>query len=94
MPFGRHTYGIEAAAQAFFGKTVEARPRRRSSRSPRPRRWLLVSMVKQPNPDPDDPDEFPGYDPTRSAKAEANAVGRWDYVRGQMVELTAVPDKA
>ena len=27
-------------------------------------------MVKQPEPDPDDPEGYPGYDPTRSPEAE------------------------
>ncbi len=85
VPFGRQTYGIEAAAQAFFGKTAN-----RNAKLPQitdAEAMVLVSMVKQPNPDPDDPDGSPGYDPTFSPKAEEQARARWDYVRGQMVEL-------
>jgi membrane peptidoglycan carboxypeptidase len=88
VPFGRRTYGIEAAAQAYFNKTVknDAPPERQLSDA---EAMALVSMVKQPEPDPDNPEGFPGYDPTRSDKAKVNAVGRWGYVREQMVKLNA-----
>ena len=44
-------------------------------------------MVKQPEPDPDDP-EVPRLRPDpQPGEAKTNATGRWDYVRGQMVEL-------
>jgi membrane peptidoglycan carboxypeptidase len=86
VPFGRNTYGIEAAAQAYFGKTV------RKSAPPEAQitdaqAMALVAMVKQPEPDPANPEEFPGYDPTRSERAKQNAIGRWNYVRDQMVQL-------
>jgi len=86
VPFGRQTYGIEAAAQAFFGKTAnrKAKPAQQITDA---EAMVLVSMVKQPNPDPGDPDGSPGYDPTFSPKADEQARVRWDYVRGQMVEL-------
>ena len=93
VPFGRHTYGIEAAAQAYFGKTVskKAKPEEQITKT---EAMALVSMVKQPEPDPDNPDEYPGYDPTSSEKAQENATGRWEYVRDQMVELNKqYPDK-
>jgi membrane peptidoglycan carboxypeptidase len=93
VAFGRNTYGAEAAAKAYFGKTINrtAPPEQQVSKA---EAMALVSMVKQPEPDPDNPDEFPGYDPTRSEKALENATGRWGYVRDQMVELNkAYPEK-
>jgi membrane peptidoglycan carboxypeptidase len=48
---------------------------------------VLVSMVKQPEPDPDDPEASPGYDPTRGPTALANSKARWAYVRDGMVKL-------
>jgi len=86
VPFGRQTYGIEAAAQAFFGKTIKktAKPEEQITVA---EAMALVLMVKQPNPNPDNPKGEPGYDPTYSPEAEANSHGRWDYVRNQMVEL-------
>jgi membrane peptidoglycan carboxypeptidase len=86
VPFGRNTYGIEAAAQAYFGKTVKksAPPEQQITDA---EAMALVAMVKQPEPDPDDPENFPGYDPTRGDKAKQNAINRWEYVRGQMVKL-------
>jgi len=44
-------------------------------------------MVKQPEPDPNDPEGYPGYDPTRGAKARENSVARWTYVRDAMVTM-------
>ncbi len=89
VPFGRGTHGIEAAAQAYFGKSA-------SKSAPAAKQitvsqaMLLVSMVKQPEPDPDDPNGHPGYDPTNPANnylAKQNAIGRWTYVRDNMVKL-------
>jgi membrane peptidoglycan carboxypeptidase len=86
VPFGRNTYGIEAAAQAFFGKTAKksAPPEQQITAA---EAMLLVLMVKQPNPDPADPEGSPGYDPTYSPTAEKAARLRWDYVHTQMIEL-------
>jgi membrane peptidoglycan carboxypeptidase len=86
VPFGRQARGAEAAAKAYFGKTInkDAPPEQQITKS---EAMALVAMVKQPEPDPDNPDEFPGYDPTRSDKAKENATDRWGYVRNQMVEL-------
>ncbi len=54
VPFGRQTYGIEAAAQAFFNKTAKrtAPPEQQLTLA---EAMVLVAMVKQPNPNPDDP---------------------------------------
>jgi membrane peptidoglycan carboxypeptidase len=87
VSFGRQAYGIEAAAHAFFGKSA--------AKSVAPEfqlTWaeavVLVAMVKQPYPDPADPQGHPGYDPTVSPEAEASARQRFDYVREQLVEMS------
>jgi membrane peptidoglycan carboxypeptidase len=86
VPFGRQTYGIEAAAQAYFGKTAK-----RTAPPAQQITWaeamVLVAMVKQPNPDPDDPVGQPGYDPSYSPEAKANAAQRFDYIRAQLVQM-------
>jgi membrane peptidoglycan carboxypeptidase len=86
VPFGRGTHGAEAAAQAYFHKTINknAPPEQQLTVS---EAMLLVSFVKQPEPDPSDPTGHPGYDPTINAVAKENAVGRWNYVRGSEVSL-------
>src|SRR5437764_9399787 len=86
VPFGRGAYGIEAAAQAFFGKTAN-RNAPAASQVAVSEAMVLAAMVKQPEPDPDDPDGHPGYDPTRGATALANSQARWAYVRDGMVAL-------
>jgi membrane peptidoglycan carboxypeptidase len=86
VPFGRGAYGIEAAAEAFFGKTAR-------SAAPTGQQvtvaeaMVLASLVKQPEPDPDDPDGYPGYDPARGGRAAANSISRWEYIREGMVSL-------
>ncbi len=86
VPFGRGAYGIEAAAQAFFGKTANknASPARQLTVA---EAMVLVSMVKQPEPNPNDPEGQPGYDPTRGPTALENSRSRWNYVRDGMVSL-------
>jgi membrane peptidoglycan carboxypeptidase len=93
VPFGRQTYGIEAAAQAFFGKTVKktAPPEQQITVA---EAMALVLMVKQPNPNPADPKGQPGYDPTYSPEAEQNSRGRWEYVRQQMLDLKYLTPEA
>jgi membrane peptidoglycan carboxypeptidase len=90
VPFGRGAYGIEAAAAEFFGKTADrdAAPQRQLTVA---EAMLLAAMVKQPEPDPDDPEGRPGYDPTRGPVAAAEARSRWEYVRAGMVELGYLP---
>jgi membrane peptidoglycan carboxypeptidase len=86
VPFGRGAYGVEAAAQAYFGKTAN-RNAPQASQITVAEAMVLVSMVKQPEPDPNDPEGHPGYDPTRNATALANSEARWEYVRDGMVKL-------
>ncbi|HEX6869945.1 MAG TPA: transglycosylase domain-containing protein, partial [Micromonosporaceae bacterium] len=92
VPFGRGSYGIEAAAQAYFGKTAnkKANPKVQLTVS---EAAMIMAMVKQPEPNPEDPVNEPGYDPKRSKDPTANAnalelsKGRWSYVLDGMVEL-------
>ena len=91
VPFGRQTYGIEAAARAFFGKTANntAPPEQQLTWA---EAMVLVAMVKQPYPDPADPEGLPGYDPTVGPAADANARSRFDYVRGQLVAMGSLSE--
>jgi membrane peptidoglycan carboxypeptidase len=86
VPFGRGAYGVEAAAQAFFGKSAR-RDTPLTSQITVAEAMLLASLVKQPEPDPDDPTGKPGYDPARGGVAAANSQSRWEYVREGMVAL-------
>jgi membrane peptidoglycan carboxypeptidase len=86
VPFGRGAHGIEAAAQSFFGKTANKNAPRRDQVTVS-EAMVLVSLVKQPEPDPNDPEGHPGYDPTRSDLARENSIARWNYVRDAMVGL-------
>ncbi len=91
VPFGRQTYGIEAAARAFFGKTANntVPPEQQLTWA---EAMVLVAMVKQPYPDPADPEGLPGYDPTVGPAADANARARFDYIRGQLVAMGALSE--
>ncbi|MET8908855.1 transglycosylase domain-containing protein [Micromonospora sp. NPDC004551] len=86
VPFGRGAYGIEAAAQTFFGKTVrrDAPPKQQLTQA---EAMVLCAMVKQPEADPADPEGSPGYDPRRNALAKQNSIDRWNYIRDGMVKL-------
>jgi membrane peptidoglycan carboxypeptidase len=84
VPFGRGAFGIEAAAQAFFGKSanVHAPPAQQITLA---EAMVLVAMIKQPEANPADPEGEPGYDPTRGPKALANSQDRWNYIRDGLV---------
>ncbi|MGR6319462.1 transglycosylase domain-containing protein [Micromonospora soli] len=86
VPFGRGAYGIEAAAQTYFGKTVrrDAPPAQQLTQA---EAMVLCAMVKQPEADPNDPEGSPGYDPGRNARARQNSIDRWNYIRDGMVKL-------
>jgi membrane peptidoglycan carboxypeptidase len=86
VPFGRGAYGVEAGAQAFFGKTANKNAPR-ASQVTVSEAMVLVAMVKQPEADPNDPNGHPGYDPKRSPTALENSKSRWSYVRESMVSL-------
>ncbi|WP_243704669.1 transglycosylase domain-containing protein [Micromonospora sp. KC723] len=69
--FGRNAYGIEAAAQAYFGKSV--------SKVDVAEAAVLAALIKQPEPSA----THQGYDPAVNPTA---AKERWNYVIGAMVE--------
>ncbi|HZN17351.1 MAG TPA: transglycosylase domain-containing protein [Micromonosporaceae bacterium] len=79
--FGRGAYGIEAAAQAFFGKSVLEPPA-----SPRAvtvaEAAVLAAVIRQPVPDTNSGHQ--GFDPHFNLP---EAKGRWDYVLTNMVEM-------
>jgi membrane peptidoglycan carboxypeptidase len=89
VPFGRGAYGIEAAAQAYLGKTAN-RNAPAAQQVTMAEAMVLVAMVKQPNPNPDNPDGEPGYDPTRSEIALDNSKARWEYVRQGLIATAAL----
>lgn len=89
VPFGRGAYGIEAAAQAYLGKTAN-RNAPADQQVTMAEAMLLVAMVKQPEPNPANPDGEPGYDPTRGDLALANSRDRWAYIRGGLVTTGAL----
>jgi membrane peptidoglycan carboxypeptidase len=89
--FGRGAYGVQAAAHAFFGKSVEKLNVSESA--------LLAAQIRAPNGsyDPGDPLG------KRNAHGKHTPQGRWSYVLDQMVktgkltsrhreELTKLPD--
>ncbi len=86
VSFGRNTYGVEAASLAFFGKTANKNAPA-AQQITKADAMVLVSMVKQPEPDPNDPKNHPGYDPTYSPLALKQAQDRFEYVRQQMRDL-------
>ncbi|MFK3982561.1 transglycosylase domain-containing protein [Micromonospora sp. NPDC050397] len=71
--FGRGAYGIDAAAQAYFGKPVDKLTIAEGA--------VLAAVIKQPQPD--SLTGHKGYDPAENLEA---AKGRWDYVLSGMIE--------
>ncbi len=86
VPFGRGTHGVEAASQAYFGKTAR-RGAERSAALSLAEAIVLIAMIRQPEPDPADPANLPGFDPSRSPRALENSKARWSEIRASMVEL-------
>ena len=70
--FGRGAYGVEAAAQAFFGKDAQQLTVEED--------MVLAGMIKQPEPDNSG---NKGFDPNNSLP---DATDRWKYVKEQMVK--------
>ncbi|MEV1331715.1 transglycosylase domain-containing protein [Micromonospora costi] len=69
--FGRGAYGIQAAAQTYFGKDVDKLNPAEGA--------VLAALIKQPEPSA----SHKGYDP---AINPTDAKGRWDYVIGGMIQ--------
>ena len=92
IPFGRQTYGIEAAARVYFGKTArgDAPPDRQLSTA---ESMLLLALVRQPYPDPGDA-ASPGFDPAAGELAEQNSRQRWAEIRDEMVALNYLTNDA
>jgi len=70
--FGRGAYGVEAAAQAFFGKDAQQLTVEED--------MVLAGLIKQPEPDSSG---NKGFDPNNSLP---DATDRWKYVKEQMVK--------
>ncbi|PWR12516.1 glycosyl transferase [Micromonospora sicca] len=68
--FGRGAYGIEAAAQTYFGKPTKNLTVAEAA--------VLAALIKQPEPSA----THKGYDP---AINQAAALDRWNYVIGGMI---------
>jgi len=85
VPFGRQTYGVEAAAEAYFGKTARksAPPEQQLTTA---EAIALLAMVDQPEPSPDDPEGSPGFDAT-------DAVEFWDQVNREDWEVCALTQR-
>jgi len=86
VPFGRNTYGIEAAAWAFFGKSARTTASL-DERLTTAEAMVLLAMVRQPHRDPANPEESPGFDPLLGPVAEENSRQRWAEIRDALAEL-------
>lgn len=79
--FGRGAHGIEAAAQAYFGKSATTPPGQKNAITFE-EAAVLASVIKQPEPDPSTGHK--GYDPQINPEA---AKDRWNYTLNNMLEL-------
>ncbi|WP_377259881.1 transglycosylase domain-containing protein [Phytohabitans kaempferiae] len=78
--FGRGAYGIEAAAQSYFGKSVLVQPGQKNALT-KEEAAVLAAVIKQP--EPDKVTGHKGYDPQTNPEA---AKDRWGYTLNNMVE--------
>ncbi|MGK5679891.1 transglycosylase domain-containing protein [Actinoplanes sp. URMC 104] len=76
---GRGRYGIEAAAQGYFGKSVLTAPGKKNAITPY-EAAVLASIIKQPEPTA----THKGYDPTINP---TDAKARWEYTMANMLEM-------
>ena len=76
VPFGRNTYGAEAAARAYFGKTINNKAPE-AQQITKTEAMALVSMVKQPEARPGRPGRVPGLrpDPQREGEGAGESAG-------------------
>ncbi len=77
--FGRGAYGVEAAAQAYFKKSVTTAPGSPKALTPE-EAAVLASVIKQPEATPGG---HKGYDPQMNLEA---AKERWGYTLDNMAE--------
>ncbi|WP_203774501.1 transglycosylase domain-containing protein [Paractinoplanes deccanensis] len=78
---GEGRYGIEAAAQGYFGKSVLTPAGQKGAITPY-EAAVLASIIKQPEPDPSGGHK--GYDPNYNLAA---AKDRWEYTMKNMLEM-------
>ncbi|AGL21696.1 transglycosylase domain-containing protein [Actinoplanes sp. N902-109] len=78
---GESRYGIEAAAQGYFGKSVLTPKDTKNAITPY-EAAVLASIIKQPEPDPTTGHK--GFDPNKNLPA---AKDRWEYTMKNMLEM-------
>ncbi|WP_244876839.1 transglycosylase domain-containing protein [Winogradskya consettensis] len=78
---GEGRYGIEAAAQGYFSKSVMTPEGQKNAITPS-EAAVLASIIKQPEPDPNGGHK--GYDPNYNLGA---AKERWEYTMSNMLEM-------
>ncbi|MFI5841066.1 transglycosylase domain-containing protein [Catenuloplanes sp. NPDC051500] len=78
--FGRGASGIEAAAKAYFNKSVTTPPGEKDAITPS-EAAVLAAVIKQPEPEPGG---HQGYDPHYNKEASQE---RWGYTLNNMVSL-------
>ncbi|MCO8275269.1 transglycosylase domain-containing protein [Actinoplanes sp. TRM 88003] len=76
---GRGLYGIQAAAQGYFGKSVTTKAGQKNAITPY-EAAVLASIIKQPEPTA----THKGYDPTINP---TDAKARWEYTMANMLEM-------
>ncbi|WP_240669824.1 transglycosylase domain-containing protein [Actinoplanes solisilvae] len=76
---GEGRYGIEAAAQGYFGKSVTTPAGQKNAVTPY-EAAVLASIIKQPEPTKTHKGYDPNYNPT-------DAKQRWEYTMKNMVEM-------
>ncbi|MCU7726018.1 transglycosylase domain-containing protein [Actinoplanes sp. KI2] len=79
IDLGEGRYGIEAAAQGYFGKSVTT-PAGQKNAISASEAAVLASIIKQPYPNSADRGYDPNYNPT-------GAKDRWEYTMKNMLEM-------
>jgi membrane peptidoglycan carboxypeptidase len=85
VDFGEGRYGIEAAAQGYFGKSVTTPAGQKNAITPY-EAAVLASIIKQPYKT----DAHPGYDPNDNmvnGKVGGPALERWEYTMKNMLDM-------
>jgi membrane peptidoglycan carboxypeptidase len=79
IDLGEGRYGIEAAAQGYFGKSVTTKAGQRNAMTAE-EAAVLASIIKQPYPNSADRGYDPNYNPT-------GAKDRWEYTMKNMLDM-------
>ncbi|MET3428009.1 membrane peptidoglycan carboxypeptidase [Actinoplanes tereljensis] len=79
VDFGEGRYGIEAAAQGYFGKSVTTAAGQKNAITPY-EAAVIASIIKQPYPT----DAHAGYDPNYNL---TDAKARWEYTMKNMLDM-------